>query len=372
MQSFDRELFDRLVAAFRQGTLPETTGVVEDGSRAVELGDIPSLPAAGSPLYAACIELGTDILSRGQVAAIVLAGGAGTRFGGQVKALVPVLRDKTFLDFKLEDVRGAGERSRSQVAAALMTSDLTDRPIADHIERHWRGSPIFLFQQQVLPRIYPDGQIATEPNGKPSMTPTGHGDFFRAMRKTGLGERLYESGVRYLFFSNVDNLAATIDPAVIGYHASHRSEMTLEVTERRAPDGTLDEGGAPVLLQGRLVLKEKVRSAEHALLSTNNFIFELKPLLDREIELPWRVIRKKVLGKDVLQFETVSGEASALVDERRRPVLKTEFVRVARADPASSRFEPIKVPEHLTRAVQRMRPRLESLADSIERRSPAA
>jgi UTP--glucose-1-phosphate uridylyltransferase len=163
----------------------------------------------------------------------------------------------------------------------------------------------------------------------------------------------------------VDNLAATLDPVMIGYHASHRAEMTLEVTERKAPDGTLDEGGAPVRLHGRLVLKEKVTSADHALLSTNNFTFELRPLLDKSIDLPWRVVRKKALGKDVLQFETVSGEASGLLDERGRPVLKTEFIRVPREDPADSRFEPIKVPEHLPRAVQRMQQRLEALADAM-------
>ena len=364
-QTFDRELFDRLVAAFRQGTLPETTGVVEDGSRPVPPGDIRALPAPGSPLYAACVELGGDILARAQVAAVVLAGGAGTRFGGQVKALVPVLRGKTFLDFKLQDVRSAGAGGAAQLPAALMTSNLTDRPIADHVERHWRGAPVFLFQQQVLPRIYPDGRIATEANSEPSMTPTGHGDFYRALKHSGLGDRLYDSGVRYLFFSNVDNLAATLDPAVIGYHASHRAEMTLEFTERKAPDGTLDEGGAPVRLHGQLVLKEKVKSADHALLSTNNFTFELRPLLDKSIDLPWRVIRRKVLSQDVLQFETVSGEATALLDEQGRPVLKTEFVRVPREDPADSRFEPIKLPEHLVRAVQRMRQRLEALADAM-------
>ncbi len=366
-QTFNRQLFDRLVAAFRQGTLPETTGVVEDGSEPVQPDDIPALPSPGSALCTACVELGGDILARAQVAAVVLAGGAGTRFGGQVKALVPVLRGKTFLDFKLQDVRAAGERHRAQLPVALMTSNLTDRPIADHLERDWRGAPVFLFQQQVLPRIYPDGQIATEANGEPSMTPTGHGDFYRALKQTGLGDRFYNAGVRYLFFSNVDNLAATLDPAVIGYHASHRAEMTLEVTERSAPDGTLDDGGAPVRLNGRLVLKEKVKSPEHSLLSTNNFTFELKPLLEKQIDLPWRVIRRKVLGKDVLQFETVSGEASGLLDQRGQPVLKTEFVRVPRADPADSRFEPIKVPEHLARAVQRTQQRLEALADAIER-----
>ena len=66
-----------------------------------------------------------------------------------------------------------------------------------------------------------------------------------------------------------------------------------------------------------------------------------------------------------VQPETVSGEATALLDGQGRPVLKTEFVRVPREDPADSRFEPIKLPEHLARAVQRMRQRLEALADAM-------
>jgi UTP--glucose-1-phosphate uridylyltransferase len=364
--SYDRQRFERLVADLRSGALAESSQLEGDGAQPVGPGEVPTLPQHGNPLYAACRELGSSLLARGEVAAVILAGGAGTRFGGQVKALVSVLGDRTFLDFKLEDVRLVGEEFGARLPVGLMVSDLTEDPIRLHLAQIWANEPVRLFRQQSLPRVDLSGEIALDEQGRPSLSPAGHGDFYAALKRTGLGQELYSRGIRHLLFSNVDNLAATVDPVVLGYHASHCAEMTLEVTDRAAPEGGLDEGGAPVRVHGRLVLKEKVRSAQHALLSTNNFTFELRAILEKEIALPWRVVRKKAIGKDVLQFETVSGEATGLVDGRGNPIIKTEFVRVPRADPMSSRFEPVKTPPHLARAVERLRPRLTKLAASME------
>ena len=53
-------------------------------------------------------------IERGEIAAVVLAGGMATRFGSQVKALAPVLEGHglSFLDLKLADL-SAGVDSRS-------------------------------------------------------------------------------------------------------------------------------------------------------------------------------------------------------------------------------------------------------------------
>jgi UTP--glucose-1-phosphate uridylyltransferase len=57
------------------------------------------------------VGIGEALLRAGKVAALVVAGGAGTRFGGAVKALVPVAEGKTFLDLKLLDLERASEGS---------------------------------------------------------------------------------------------------------------------------------------------------------------------------------------------------------------------------------------------------------------------
>lgn len=328
-----------VVARIRRGEL--TGDPVHVRSEPLAPGDLLPLPSPGTPLYAECLRLGEKALRRGELGAVVVAGGAGTRLGGTVKALVPVLEGHTFLDVKL-----AGRR----LPLALMTSDLTHQPIAAHLAR--RGSPpdVLLFQQRMLPRLTLSGDLFLGPDGQPSFAPAGHGDFFRALRESGTGEALRARGVRHLFFSNIDNLAATVDPLIAGLHLHMGREMTVEVTARARPSGKLEEGAAPVRIEGRPQLVEKVDPAQHPLLSTNNITFALAPLLERSIQLPYRVARKEVAGTPVLQLEQVTGEASS--------ILSVAFIEVPSGDLRTTRFEPVKVPADMERARQWVRTHL--------------
>jgi len=93
-----------------------------------------------------------EALERGAVASLVVAGGAGTRFGAAVKGLVPVLGDRTFLDLKLADARRAGAPAGRPVPVAVMTSAATHGPIVEAVG----GAPdVLVFQQRMLPRLTP-------------------------------------------------------------------------------------------------------------------------------------------------------------------------------------------------------------------------
>ncbi|MGC4000914.1 MAG: UTP--glucose-1-phosphate uridylyltransferase [Anaeromyxobacter sp.] len=214
------------------------------------------------------------------MASLVLAGGAGTRFGGAVKALVPVSGDRTFLDYKLADARQAGAAGGRPVPVAIMTSPLTHAGIAAHVQ----GLPdVHLFEQRMLPRLTPELEIFRGADGQPSLAPSGHGDVLRALRASGVGEALRRRGVRLLYFTNVDNLAASLDPLVIGAHLALGKAMMVEVTARRRADGGLDTGAAPVRVKGHVQLVEHVEKERHPLISTNDITFELARLLDQEI-----------------------------------------------------------------------------------------
>ena len=66
-------------------------------------------PRRARPSASARQRSGASAIERGEVAAVVLAGGMATRFGSQVKALAPVLdgHDLSFLDLKLADLDAA-------------------------------------------------------------------------------------------------------------------------------------------------------------------------------------------------------------------------------------------------------------------------
>lgn len=176
-QAFERALVEELPRRFRAGELsPPPLGDVAP----LLPGDLLRLPRAGSAEHAAALRFGEDALRAGRVAVAVVAGGAATRFGGGVKALVPVLGDGSFLDLKLADCRRAGDRHGAPVPVAVMTSSVTHDRIRAHLADV--GARAVLFTQRMLPRLTPAGEVFLDRGGRPSLAPAGHGDFLRIVR----------------------------------------------------------------------------------------------------------------------------------------------------------------------------------------------
>ena len=306
---------------------------------------INELPSSETAEYDRLSKIGSEAIGRGEVGIVILAGGMATRFGGTAKATVDVVDEKSFLELKIEDSVRASAKLGGEIPIYIMGSFATEKDIRQLLEaKNYFGQPrenisIFL-QTKRLPRMNPDGSLFKNAQGQHSFYATGHGEFQWAFLASGKLEDFRARGGKHLLFSNVDNVFATVDPAVIGQHIEQQAEMTVEV----APKFPGDKGGAPALVNGKPQIVEGFRFPQSFnqdsinVFSTNNLLFSAEAL-DRIEALPWYTVEKKVEGKTVIQFEQIVGDMTSR--------LETSYLKISR-EGTESRFLPIKTRDDLS------------------------
>lgn len=336
---FDVERFEALRDRVARGELTPESNVVQGAVEPPAADDLERLPAPDEPGHAEAHGAGVEALRAGRVAQVVLAGGMATRFGGVVKGVVEVLGGRSFLDVKLAETARLADELGATIPVALMTSFATDGVTREHVTGLGVPEPAF-FPQFVSLRLEPSGALFRNSDGTVSLYGPGHGDLFDALRRSGLLDRLAARGVEHVAVSNVDNLGARIDPAVVGAHVLAGRPLTIEVAAKRG-----DAGGAPARVAGRLRVVEgpcfprAFDQGTIAVFSTNTATIALEALA-APIELSWLHVPKVVDGRAAVQLERLYHELSALVP--------TTFLEVPRGG-ARGRFMPVKTPEDLPR-----------------------
>ena len=285
---------------------------------------------------------GERALAAGKVAFCVMAGGMATRMGGVVKALVEAVDGMTFLDIRLRENALASERAKRAVPLWLMTSDATDEPIRAALRERNAPPHVRTFVQGLSLRLTERGELFLDGQGHPSTYAPGHGDLPEALERSGLLGEHVRAGGEQVWITNVDNLGATLDPALLGHFLESGKELMVEVTDKLGSD----KGGIPVHVNGRLQVLEEFRlpkafdAAQVRVFNTNTFLASAAALDALALEWSFFQVQKKVDGKAAVQFERLLQELTAVLD--------TTYVRVPR-EGAESRFLPVKDPEELER-----------------------
>ena len=328
---FDTTQLDTFITRLAQAA---TSNAVTGKLTAPAPEDVRALPEPGSQAHRRLVKLGKEAIAAKKVGVVILAGGMATRFGGVVKAVVPVLEDRTFLELKLDDVRHAGP----DVPVYVMSSFATHERLLQHVEELGVKN-VEVFAQFVSVRLTPQGELFKESDGDVSPYATGHGDLTFALRKSGLLGKFRAAGGTLLMMSNVDNLGATLDPAVIGAHLERGVALSAEVVRKAKGD----KGGAPARLDGTPQVIEGFRFPADfdqdsiPVFNTNTFVMDAAAI-DRDFPLPFYKVEKKVDGATAVQFERLVGELTAF--------LPSTFLEVPR-EGAESRFLPAKDPAEL-------------------------
>ena len=304
---------------------------------------LDALPSRGTDDHARLTQIGAQALDEGKVGAVILAGGMATRFGSVIKALVPAYRGRSFLDLKLRDLELRAEAAGRPIHALFMSSFQSHDPLVSALAardpRRAELVPADVFPQDVALRRTPAGELFRTTSGDLSPYAPGHGDLVDAMRRSGALERFMASGGEHLLMSNVDNLLATLDPAIVGVHVDGGAALTVE----NVHSDPGDRGGAPALAEGKLQIVEAFRFPEGfdpatiPVFNTNTIAMRASAV-DRDFELDHFYVEKEIEGRVAVQYERLVGQLTAH--------LETRFLVVPRRGP-EARFAPIKRPADL-------------------------
>jgi UDP-N-acetylglucosamine/UDP-N-acetylgalactosamine diphosphorylase len=220
----------------------------------------PAMDDAGQ--YADAVRLGIQLIQQGQVAALTVAGGQGTRLGfSGPKGVFPIspIKNKPLFQLFAEYIRGTELRyGTAPIRWFIMTSPANDLETRQFFAKHayfgLQSTQVRFFPQGVMPAFSADGKMLLAEKHHLALSPDGHGGTLLALRRTGCLEEMAHAGIEHISYFQVDNpLVHCIDPLFIGLHAMKKSQMSSKMLTK-ADD--FERVGNFAMIDGKVVVVE--------------------------------------------------------------------------------------------------------------------
>ena len=278
---------------------------------------------------------GEEELRAGRVAALVVAGGQGSRLGFDgPKGCFPVgpITGEPLFFFHARKLLALEKKYGRPVPFYVMTSETNDAATrAAFRERGFFGldeKNVFFFVQGMWPALSPEGKIVLDGPGHAFFGPDGHGGTLSALKRSGALADMRKRGIASVFYFQVDNPMVEIaDPAFVGYHVASGSDYSVKVCAKRDPGEGLgvvvEQGGRPRIVEYTEFTdaQKNERTADGELRykygSVAIHVFSV-PFLEREAAagLPLHVAHKKVPSVDASGAVSKPSEPNAYKFEK--------------------------------------------------------
>ena len=221
----------------------------------------PKVAELKGAALARAVAAGERELKAGRVAALLVAGGQGSRLGYDgpkgCYSIGPVTGAPLF-HFHARKILARSRRYGKPIPFYVMTSEANNAATVEcfRANGYFGLDPkdVFFFTQGMWPGMTKDGKIILDAPGHVFMSPDGHGGLLAALKRSGALDDMKRRGIKSVFFFQVDNpLVEIADPSFVGYHVLERSEYSLKLCAKRDP---FEKVGMPMLVGGRYRMVE--------------------------------------------------------------------------------------------------------------------
>lgn len=189
-------------------------------------------------------------IGQGKVAALLLAGGQGTRLGvnhpkGMFDIGLPTHKSLFQLQaeriLKLSEPLEMATGQKTQIIWYIMTSGATMGQTKDYFELHnffgLSRDKVVFFEQNTIPCLGFDGKVLMDQKHKVSKSPNGNGGLYEALHQRGILDHMISNGVEYVHVYCVDNVLVRVcDPTFMGYCISRNADAGAKVVEKVMPE----------------------------------------------------------------------------------------------------------------------------------------
>lgn len=257
--------------------------------------------------------VGLESIKKGEVAAVLLAGGMGTRLGSDdPKGMYNIGITKTVYIFQrlIENLMDVVKEAGVYIPLYVMTSDKNNEATVNFFnEQNFFGYDkeyVKFFKQEMAPASDYNGKVYLEAKDRLSTSPNGNGGWYISMVKAGLADEAKKRGIKWINIFAVDNVLQRIaDPVFVGAVIDGGFVSGAKVVRKVAKD---EKVGAMCLEDGRPSIVEYYDMTEELMDAKNekgdpaynfgvilNYLFsidELDEIYNRK--LPLHVVEKKI------------------------------------------------------------------------------